>query len=433
MRKYNRLYTLEGNKPTNETLGSWLTAAFKANQFKLPFTIPGLNKVTTVSKQIAREMTRPIQQIAKAKIIPPKMSIAPIKMSLPVAKISLPKANFKSVSMPKNPFSPKQKVDQTSSYQDFMSEIEQQQQDNYAPEPVYSPIEQQEEQSFSQSDIQQEIDSIPVYGYSKNELMGISLKLKAPKIGTKLTFGRKKPNLLQKLTLQKGKTKIAKVTPKELKTGLAVTGAVAGLIVTGGTAGVLAGGLATATGIGASSIVGGASIVATGSVLGSTLFANGSPTMASALNATGALLSNPTVQEKIPLAQNANTAINTGLNYYNTGSGIAETLGLRPPSLGTNSQEFFNLMSNSDKPVLDRSLNIPQQSKPSGMIPFKNPITDPSHPLYIPPTGKQGQNGQTQIPSPDRPLMMENSSSIGIIIGIGLLGYLAMNKKKGKK
>jgi hypothetical protein len=448
MKRYNRLYTMEGNQPQQETLGSWISAAIKSNQFKLPFAVPFLNKAVVAQKQIIQQASQPI---ARAKIIPPKISmpVAKInipmprpkinlsspKINLPTAKINLPRTNFKSLTTPKNPFSPKQKVDQASSYQDFQDLIDQQRQDDYAPEPVYSPIEQQEEQSFSQSDIAQEIDSEPVYGYTKNELMGISLKLKKPKIklGSKLTFGRKKSNLLQKLTLKKGKTKIAKVTPKELKTGLAVTGAVAGLIATGGTAGVLAGGLATATGIGAGTIVGGASIVATGSVLGSTLFANGSPTMASALNATGALLNNPTVQEKIPLAQNANTAINTGLDYYNTGSGIAETLGLKPPSLGTNSQEFFNLMSNSDKPVLDRSLNIPQQPKPSGMVPFKNPITDPSHPLYIPPTGKQGQTGQTQIPSPDRPPMMENSSNIGIIIGIGLLGYLAMNKKKGKK
>jgi hypothetical protein len=455
MRYKNRLYTLEGESQ-QETLGSWMSAAFKANkinlsmfklpQFKLPENFNQLQQAVKVNtKSLAKVpetiVKAPIKAVQRVKINVPKMSIPPVKMSLPAPRINVPRVNFKSLTTPKNPFAKKQEVDQASSYQDFMNEIEQQQQNNYAPEPSYSPIEQQEEQSFSQADIEQEIDSTPIYGYTKNELMGISLKLgkpklklKAPKIGTKLNFGRKKPNLLQKLTLKKGKTKIGKITPKELKTGLAVTGAVAGLIATGGTAGVLAGGLATATGIGASSIVGGASIVATGSVLGSTLFANGSPTIASALNATGALLSNPTVQDKIPLAQNANTAINTGLDYYNTGSGIAETLGFKPPSLGTTSQEFFGLLSNSEKPTLDRALNIPQ-NKPTtgGMVPFKNPVTDPSHPLYIPPTGKQGQQGQTKIPTPDRPPTMENSSSsIGIIVGIGLLGYLFMNKK-GKK
>jgi len=447
MRQHNRLYTLEGNNSTTETLGSWLTAAFKTNQFKLPFTIPVLNQVTTVTKQIASEtFIKPIQQIAKAKIIPPKIippkiSVAPIKMSLPVAKMSLPKANFKSLTTPKNPFSKKQKVDQASSYQDFMNEIEQQQQNNYAPEPSYSPIEQQEEQSFSQADIEQEIDSTPIYGYTKNELMGISLKLgkpklkqKAPKIGTKLTFGRKKPNLLQKLTLKKGKTKIAKVTPKELSTGLAVVGATAAIVATGGTAGIAAG-IGTALGVGAGAVVGGAQILAVGAPAASMLFANGSPSVSSALNATASLLNNPTVQDKIPLAQNANTAINTGLDYYNTGSGIAETLGFKPPSLGTTSEEFFGLLSNSEKPTLDRALNIPQ-NKPitGGIIPFKNPVTDPSHPLYIPPTGKQGQQGQTKIPTSDRPPpTIENSSgNIGLIVGIGLLGYLFMNKK-GKK
>jgi len=441
MRKENRLYTLEGEN-NKETLGSWMSAAFKANAIKLPFAIPALNKVLAVNKQIVKQVAAPVTQISKAKIIPPrisipksKISIPVAKMRLPVAKINVPRTNFKSLTTPKNPFAKKQKVDQASSYQDFMNEIEQQQQNNYAPEPSYSPIEQQEEQSFSQADIEQEIDSTPIYGYTKNELMGISLKLgkpklKTPKIGTKLTFGRKKPNLLQKLTLKKGKTKIAKVTPKELKTGLAVVGAAAAMVATGGTAGIAAT-IGTTIGVGAGAVVGGAQLLAVGAPAASMLFANGNPSISSALNASASLLNNPTVQDKIPLAQNANTAINTGLDYYNTGSGIAETLGFKPPSLGTTSQEFFGLLSNSEKPTLDRALNIPQ-NKPTtgGMVPFKNPVTDPSHPLYIPPTGKQGQ---TKIPTPDRPPTMESSSnSIGLIVGIGLLGYLIMNKK-GKK
>jgi hypothetical protein len=451
MRYKNRLYTLEGESQ-QETLGSWMSAAFKANkinlsmfklpQFKLPQNFNQLQQAVKVNtKSLAKVpetiVKAPIKAVQRVKINVPKMSIPPVKMSMPTPRINVPKVNFKSLTTPKNPFAKKQEVDQASSYQDFMNEIEQQQQNNYAPEPNYSPIEQQEEQSFSQADIEQEIDSTPIYGYTKNELMGISLKLKAPKIGTKLNFGRKKPNLLQKLTLKRGKTKIGKVTPKELKTGLAVTAAVAGSIVTAGALPALAGGMgviAGALGTTTAVIANYAGATAIAATTGSALLASGTPTVAQGLNLAGGLLANPKVQDSFPIAKDADKAINTGLNYYNTGSGIAETLGFKPPSLGTTSQEFFGLLSNSEKPTLDRALNIPQD-KPTtdGMVLFKNPVTDPTHPLYIPPTGKQGQQGQTKIPTPDRPPAMESSSSsIGIIVGIGLLGYLFMNKK-GKK
>jgi hypothetical protein len=284
--------------------------------------------------------------------------------------------------------------------------------------------------------------------------MGISLKLGKPKL--KL-FGRKKKNILQKLTLQKGKTKNVKITKKELTTGLAVVGSAAAIVATGGiAAGGLAAGIASATGIAVGTVATTAGYVALAGGIGSSLLATGTVTASSALNASSALLNNPQVQKDYPIAKDANTAVNTGLNYYNQGSGIAETLGIKPPSLGTTSQEFFSLMSNSeqtkldnalkptppkdifsmfspDKSKSDRALNIPQ-NKPTppagGMTLFKDPINDPSHPLYIPPAGQQGT---TKIPSPDRPpAIAGTNNSIGIIVGIGLLGYLFMNKK-GKK
>lgn len=432
----NRLYTLEGQ--STETLGSWLSSALKAPKISLPsFKVPTFSPPTAPRINISKPVVKPpLIKLPTPKIsIPrPKINIPTPTMNIPrpriqTPKINVPRTNFKSVAMPKNPFLQKQRVDESSSYQDFFNEIEQQKENNYTPEPVYSPIEQQEEQSFTQDDIFQEMNSEPVYGYTRNDLLGaIKLKapkLKAPKIGKSLNFGRKKPSILQKLTLQKGKTKIPKLSPKEIKTGLAVTGAVAATVLTAGAA------IPAVAAIGGGALMTGATVVSTGSVLGSTLFANGSPTMGSALNTAGAMLNNPTVQQNIPLASNANTAINTGLDYYNTGSGIAETLGLKPPSLGTNSQEFFDLLSNPSK---DRALILPPSSEPTtGINPFKNPLTDPSHPLYIPPTGKQGQQGQTKIPSTDRPPMPPSPpSNIGIIIGIGLLGYLFMNKDKKK-
>ena len=440
----NRLYTLEGQ--STETLGSWLSSALKAPKISLPsFKVPTFSPPTAPRINISKPVVKPsLIKLPTPKIsIPrPKINISTPRVSIPrpriqTPKINVPRTNFKSVTMPKNPFSQKQRIDESSSYQDFFNEIEQQRENNYTPEPVYSPIEQQEEQSFTQDDIFQEMNSEPVYGYTRNDLLGAiklkapKIKLKATKIGKSLNFGRKKPSILQKLTLQKGKTKIPKLSPKEIKTGLAVTGAVAATIVTAGSASPAIVAAAGALGTSAGALVGTAQIVGTASALGSTLFASGSPTMGSAFNTAGAMLNNPTVQQNIPLASNANTAINTGLDYYNTGSGIAETLGLKPPSLGTNSQEFFDLLSNPSK---DRALILPPSSEPTtGINPFKNPLTDPSHPLYIPPTGKQGQQGQTKIPSTDRPPMPPSPpSNIGIIIGIGLLGYLFMNKDKKK-
>jgi len=249
-------------------------------------------------------------------------------------------------------------------------------------------------------------------------------------------MGRKKPSLLQKLTLKAGSKKIAKITPKEMKRGLAVTGAVAATIATAGTSAPLIAGAATLTGISAGAIVSGAGTVATASALGSTLMANGGSDIGSLLNTAGALLNNQSIQNNVPLANSANQAINTGLDYYNTGAGIAEGLGLSAPSLGTTSQEFFSLFGKQENKVLDRSLQIDKtnQGQPSPLNTFKNPLTDPTSPLYTPPVGTKptGQKGQTQILTTDKNKIQsqEPTSNIGLIIGIGVLGYLFINRKK---
>ena len=434
----NRLYTLEGYKNKNKTVGNPLLASL----FKMPkINLPAFKLPTFTPPPVPKFTPPPVPKISIPKLQAPKISIpkfqAPRISTPSLPKISPPK--FPSMKSPKNPFSSKQKPDMSSSYQDFFNEIESQKEANFQPEPNYPQLENE----FTQNDMEAETNLAPVYGYDYNDVMVGALKLskikiKAPKIGTKLSLGRKKPTVIQKLSLKSGSKKIVKITPQELKKGLAVTGAVAGAIATGGASAPLiaplVAGAATITGVTASSIIAGAGTVATASALGSTLMANGGTDIGSLLNTAGALLNNQTIKDNVPLANSANQAINTGLNYYNTGAGIAEGLGLTPPNLGTTAEEMFSLLGNKDSNTLDRALQITQdENSPQPLNPFKNPLTDPTSPLYVPPVvGKpQGQKGTTQIITTDKNKTQteQPNSNIALIIGIGVLGYLFMNKK----
>jgi hypothetical protein len=475
----NRLYTLEGYTK-NKTVGNPLFARFmklprfNPMAFKLP-SIPRFNPMAFKLPSIPRfspppvpMIPRPVVKIAPIKIAPLKIAplkIAPPKINIPkppvfkapriqapkIPRIQAPK--FPSFKAPKNPFSKSQKPDMSSSYEDFFNELESQKENDFQPETNYPETTNEFQETpemrneFTQSDIEMETNEIPVYGYDYNDVMlgakknifGKSLSFQKKLFnpgGLKFSMGRKKPSLLQKLTLKKGSKKIAKITPKEMKRGLAVTGAVAATIATAGTSAPLIAGAATLTGISAGAIVSGAGTVATASVLGSTLMANGGTDIGSLLNTAGALLNNQSIQNNVPLANSANQAINTGLSYYNTGAGIAEGLGLSTPSLGTTSQDFFSLFGKQENKVLDRSLQIDKtkQGQPSPLNPFKNPLTDPTSPLYTPPVGTKptGQKGQTQILTTDKNKIQsqEPTSNIGLIIGIGVLGYLFINRKK---
>jgi hypothetical protein len=457
----NRLYTLEGDKK-NKTVGNPLFARF----MKLPkinpmaFKLPSIN---IFSPPPIPRIPRPVIKIAPPKIAPPKINIpkppvfkAPRIQAPKIPRIQAPK--FPSFKAPKNPFSKSQKSDMSSSYEDFFNELESQKENEFQPETNYpettnefQPETPEMRNEFTQSDIEMETNEIPVYGYDYNDVMlgakknifGKSLSFQKKLFnpgGLKFSMGRKKPSLLQKLTLKAGSKKIAKITPQEMKRGLAVTGAVAATIATAGTSAPLiaplVAGAATLTGVSAGAIISGAGTVATASALGSTLMANGGTDIGSLLNTAGALLNNQSIQNNVPLANSANQAINTGLNYYNTGAGIAEGLGLSTPSLGTTSQDFFSLFGKQENKVLDRSLQIDKtkQGQPSPLNPFKNPLTDPTSPLYTPPVGTKptGQKGQTQILTTDKNKIQsqEPTSNIGLIIGIGVLGYLFINRKK---
>ena len=420
----NRLYTLEGY---NNTLGNPLFARF--------LRMPKIGLQAFKVPALAMPKIQP-PRIAVPKIQPPRIAVPKIQPPR-IPNIRPPK--FPSLKTPKNPFSTKQKIDESSSYMDFFNELESQKQNNFEPEPNYPPTESE----FTQDDINQEINQMPVYGYDSNDLMMGKFKLDSSfkfskkvlnPLGLKTSLGRKKPTLLQKLTFKPGKQKVVKVTPKELKRGLAVTGAVAATIATAGAASPFVAGAATLTGISAGAIASGAGTIATGAALGSTLLASGNPGIGNLLNTAGALLNNQSVKDNIPLANSANQAINTGLNYYNTGAGIAEGLGLNVPSLGTNSQEFFSLFSNRENNVLDRALQIDkqQENQPSPLNPFKNPLTDPTSPLYVPPSPNMQpvkQPGQ-KLPSTDKKPEQKNESNLGLIIGIGVIGYLFMNRGK---
>ena len=443
----NRLYTLEGYK--NKTVGNPFLALLRMPKINLPaFRLPNFSP-PPMPRFSPPPMPRfsppsmpkiPAVKIQAPKIVAPKIQ-AP-KISAPsLPKISAPK--FPSMKSPKNPFSKKQKPDMSDSYQDFFNELDSQKEADFQPEPNYPQVQNE----FTQSDINQETNQTPVYGYDYNDVMVGALKFNANKslsltkklinpAGIKTSLGRKKPTIIQKLSLKAGSKKIVKVTPQEMKRGLAVTGAVAATIATAGTASPLVAGAATLTGVSAGAIVSGAGTVATASALGSTLLANNGTDLGSLLNTAGALLNNQAIQENVPLANSANQAINTGLNYYNTGAGIAEGLGITPPSLGTTSEEFFSLFGNKDTNSLDRALQIDktEQGQPSPLNPFKNPLTDPTSPLYLPPVANKptGQKGQTQIITTDKnkTQTQQPDSNIGLIIGIGVLGYLFMNRKK---
>ena len=261
--------------------------------------------------------------------------------------------------------------------------------------------------------------------------------VKLPKLGTKLSLGRKKPTQVQKLLLKPGKTQAVKITPQQIKKGLAVTGAVAGTIATAGADLPILGAVAGITGISAGAITAGASTVASGAILGTTLLSAGQQGgIDGLLNASGALLNSPLIQQNVPLANSANEAINTGLQVYNTGAGIAEGLGLKPPNLGSTSEEMFSLFSNSENQTTDRAINIQSEKTTetqNPLNPYSDMLNNPKSPYYLPPpTAEQGKKSTGLIPSQDK-TKTQDSLNLGIVLGIAVLGYLFINKKGKKK
>jgi hypothetical protein len=430
----NRLYTLEGN---NQTVGNPLLLR---KMFGSKFKFPSL-----MAKPFALAVApaKAIQKIVRKPINIPKVNIPRVsvpKVNIPrvnVPRITVPKfAVPKNLSIPKNPFS---KTSNKPTFDDYQEMVDQYSQ---AEEQNYSPVTETEvslpANEFNQNDIQMEMDSTPIYASDVDQMMG------ALKFGKNLTFGKKKKNLIQKLLLIKPKSKIAKLTPTEIKKGLVVTAGIVSAVASGGaTAPLVASGLITAGTAATATAYAGAAVaavsglataaspyIATGSVISTALAKGGSSS--SLLNAGLSLASNPTITDNFPLAKSANSAISTGLGYYNTGAGIAEGFGLSVPSLGNTSSDLLKSVL-TNKPTASNRALVNQYPSPTPTI-FKDPVNDPSHPLYQKPsgvtTGKPIQQQTQQTESKEG----INSNNLFMILGLGALGYFVMNsQKKGKK
>lgn len=430
----NRLYTLEGN---NQTMGNPLILRKMFGKgFKLPNFMPPQFLKAAALPVAARQI---VKQAPKIKL-PPRINIPKVnvpRVNIPKVNVPMPRFSMpKNVSIPKNPFAKKSNKPNFDDYQNFENEISQAEEQNF--EPMTETQNFYPSNEFTQNDINLEMDRSPMYSSDIDQMMG------ALKIGKSLTFGKKKKSLIQKLLLIKPKSKILKLTPAEMKKGAVVTAGIISAIASGGAtaplvtaglmsqatataaAGYAAAGIATVTGLATASTP----YLAAGSVISTALSSGGSTS--SLLNAGLSLASNPAINEKIPLVNSANSAINTGLSYYNTGAGIAEGFGLSTPSLGNTSSEFLKSVLTNKPTAQDRAL-INQYPPPKPSI-FKDPVNDPSHPLYQKPSGTATGKPVIQQTKQDQPKEGINSNNLFMILGLGAIGYFVMNsQKKGKK
>ena len=148
---------------------------------------------------------------------------------------------------------------------------------------------------------------------------------------------------------------------------------------------------------------------------------------------------------------NPSQVINTASQFLNS-VGVAPQVSQNLSSVGSKVEQSLNILNSNTaildqlkaKPLVNSLTNINrslEQNKPSTTSkPFidiyKDPINDPSHPLYVPPLPSQGKTNEKPSPIPTtdtKKTEKKDSNNIGILL-IGVVGIFAiMNKKKGKK
>jgi hypothetical protein len=148
--------------------------------------------------------------------------------------------------------------------------------------------------------------------------------------------------------------------------------------------------------------------------------------------------------------QNIGNALSTGspTAIVNTVNGLLNQSGVSPQitdriSQGTQmietNQSFLSKNPYADEIYKLQSLNI--KKDPSSIITplkpiFKDPVNDPTHPLYIPPppsSGKIPSSKPINLPSNATIEKQKSDTNIGIFLVAGLGFYLFTQNKKGKK
>lgn len=180
-------------------------------------------------------------------------------------------------------------------------------------------------------------------------------------------------------------------------------------------------------------------------------FVGAAQNTAQILNQTGIA---PSVGDKINAGINATDKL---LNQVSTNTGILNKIGVKTPPIPKNTKELINkpqaqktniqtFKSNLPKPNSDQKTIVnfrasSDEKKPSGdpilkppITIHKNPLTDPTHPLYIPPIPSVGTDPSKKAPSgvsTDKKKLQTPNYGIFFVIGAGLL--LIANSKKKKK
>ncbi len=119
----------------------------------------------------------------------------------------------------------------------------------------------------------------------------------------------------------------------------------------------------------------------------------------------------------------ASSIVDQGLNILNSNTAILDQLKAKPL---INGQATINRSFEQSKPTTT--------NKPFTDI-FKDPINDPSHPLYVPPLPSQGKTNEKPSPIPTtdiKKIEKKDSNNMGILL-IGVAGIFVLMNKKGKK
>ena len=155
------------------------------------------------------------------------------------------------------------------------------------------------------------------------------------------------------------------------------------------------------------------------------------------------------------ITKNASSNLNLITNTANQGNNIVNAFQSGKPSEGINLASSFLNQTGLVKPettnLISQGVNLAVQTdqtfrgsaaffppstdkKPIPFTPiFKDPVNDPSHPLYIPPPPQEPSKGKiSPLPSNQKQEEKKSENNIGLFLAIGA-GIFLLTQKKGKK
>lgn len=158
--------------------------------------------------------------------------------------------------------------------------------------------------------------------------------------------------------------------------------------------------------------------------------------------------------DSLGVTKNASSTIDSISNPINQGNNIVNAFQSNRPTEGIGmannllnqlgvKQETTNLVSEGVNLAIKTDQNFrgasaffpPTTIQPKEEIPvkpiFKDPVNDPSHPLYIPPPVEPSKGKVSPIPSNQKP-QDKKDTNIGLFLAIGV-GVFLLTQKKGKR